>query len=60
MKTVLLQAAKDEPTPYCIIGKISVASQDYSLPTWPSEKTALQHTVFAMDSWIQPPRAKMS
>jgi hypothetical protein len=37
-----------------------VASQDYSLPTWPLEKTALQHNVLAMDSRIQPPRAKMS
>ncbi len=60
METVFLKAAKNEPTPYCIIGKISVASQDYSPPTWPLEKTALQHNVFAMDSWIQPPRAKMS
>jgi hypothetical protein len=60
METVFLKAAKNEPTPYCIIGKIAVASQDYSLPTWPLEKTALQHNVFAMDSWIQPPRAKMS
>jgi hypothetical protein len=60
MKTVFPEPAKNEPTPYYIIGKISVASQDFTLPTWPLEKTALQHNVFAMDSWIQPPSAKMS